>query len=82
MRKAVSAVVLLSCIVIAGATAFGPYSRIDATGGRIISETGTSHITAGEYDYGFDISGEPSGIYFVQIDTGSIILSESVIRIP
>lgn len=56
--------------------------RIFSADGRIVSETGTVQFTAGEHDCGFDISGEPSGIYFVQIDTGSIILSESLIRIP
>jgi hypothetical protein len=56
--------------------------RIYSADGRIVSESGTVQFTAGEHDYGFDISDEPSGIYFVQIDTGSIILSESVIRIP
>ncbi|MCK4505921.1 MAG: T9SS type A sorting domain-containing protein [Candidatus Aegiribacteria sp.] len=82
MRKAVSAVIILCGFVMASAPAFGHYSWIDATGGRIVSESGTVQFTAGEHDYGFDISDEPSGIYFVQIDTGSIILSESVIRIP
>ncbi len=56
--------------------------RIYSADGRIVSESGTVQLNAGEHDYGFDISGEPSGIYFVQIDTGSITLSESVVLLP
>ncbi len=56
--------------------------RIFSADGRIVSESGTVQFTAGEHDFGFDISDEPSGIYFVQIDTGSITLSESVILLP
>ncbi|MCD4847315.1 MAG: T9SS type A sorting domain-containing protein [Candidatus Aegiribacteria sp.] len=56
--------------------------RIYSADGRIVSESGTAQLTAGEHEFGFDISGEPSGIYYVQIDTGSIIMSGSVIRIP
>ncbi len=55
--------------------------RIYSTDGRIVSESGATQFTAGEHAFGFDISGEPSGIYFVQIDTGNIILSESVVLI-
>lgn len=55
--------------------------RIYSADGRIVSESGAAQFTAGEHTYGFDISGEPSGIYFVQIDTGSIVLSESVVLI-
>ena len=35
MRKAVSAVILLSAFAMASAPIFGPYSWIEATGGRI-----------------------------------------------
>ncbi len=35
MKKAVSAAILLSGFVMAGAPIFGPYSWIEATGGRI-----------------------------------------------
>ncbi len=56
--------------------------RIYSADGRIVSETGTAQFNAGEHEFGFDISDEPSGIYFIQIDTGSIILSESVILLP
>ena len=56
--------------------------RIYSADGRIVSESGNVQLNAGEHDYGFDISGEPSGIYFVQLDTGSITLSESVVLLP
>ncbi|NOQ21830.1 MAG: T9SS type A sorting domain-containing protein [Candidatus Aegiribacteria sp.] len=56
--------------------------RIYSADGRIVSESETAQFTAGRHSIDMDISGEPSGIYFVQIDTGSIILSESMVLLP
>jgi len=53
--------------------------RIYSANGRIVSESGIVQFTSGEHNFRFDISGEPSGIYFVRFVTGSMVLSESVV---
>lgn len=56
--------------------------RVYTADGRLAAESQKGFHTAGEHTFAFDLGGEPSGIYFVQAETGAELLTDRVVLLP